>query len=242
MKKSLLGIVLMSVMVMPIAGAETAAQTRNGLILAAFNKDSKTYAVETVPERMTVNQKKERFRALLLPPIQKVYKELNESYRAVALKIESGDREGLQRLKALYKVVTDKELLAALKPHPVSIVLAQAAMESSWATSRFIRKANNAFGIWSFNKSEPRIAAGEKRGTKTVWLKKYSSLEDSVRDSYALLARGRAYKEFRTLRLKTEDPFQLVKKLNRYSEIGHKYGEQLTSIIKFNKFNAYDQS
>ena len=190
---------------------------------------------------MTVNQKKDRFRALLLPPALKVYQELNDEFLAVAEQIRQGDRNGIESLKSKHKVTTDDGLLAALKPHPVSIVLAQAAMESSWATSRFIREANNAFGIWSVNKNEPRIAAGEKRGNKTIWLKKYKTLEDSVRDSYALIGRGGAYKEFRALRLKTNDPHQLVKKLDRYSEIGHKYGKQLSSIIKSNRFNQYDK-
>lgn len=241
MKNSLLGIVLVGLLTVPIVQAETAAQARNGLILASLHKKNKVYAVETLPASMTVNQKKDRFRALLLPPAQKVYRELNATYIATAEKIQKGDRSGVDSLKRSHKVTTDEELLAALKPHPVSIVLAQAAMESSWATSRFIREANNAFGIWSVDKNEPRIAAGEKRGKKTIWLRKYESLEASVRDSYALISRSSAFKEFRALRLKTDDPYELVKKLNHYSEIGHKYGKQLTSIIKFNKFNKYDQ-
>jgi Bax protein len=40
--------------------------------------------------------------------------------------------------------------------------------------------------------------------------------------------------------METDDPFILVTKLDRYSEKGSLYGEELTSIIKFNKFNQYD--
>lgn len=241
MKNLLLGIALVGVLGAPTLQAETAVQARNGLILASLHKQNTIYSVDKIPKSMTVNQKKDRFRALLLPPAQKVYRELNAKYLAVAKQIEVNDRHELDVLKRSFKVSTDDELLAALKPHPVSIVLAQAAMESSWATSRFIREANNAFGVWSVDKTEPRIAAGEKRGKKTIWLRKYESLEDSVRDSYALISRSSAFKEFRALRLKSDDPFELVKKLNRYSEIGHNYGKQLSSIIKFNKFSDYDQ-
>lgn len=242
MKRLLLGMILVAVFAVSSAHAETAVQARNGLILASLHKNAKIYSVDNVPVSMTVNQKKDRFRALLLPPVKKVYRELNATYMAIVEQIKKGDRSGLDSLKLSYKAGSDEELLAALKPHPVSIALAQAAMESSWATSRFIREANNAFGVWSVDKAEPRIAAGEKRGKKTIWLKKYESLEESVRDSYALISRSNAFKEFRALRLKSDDPFELVKKLNHYSEIGHKYGKQLTSIIKFNKFNDYDQS
>ena len=128
----------------------------------------------------------------------------------------------------------------ALKPHPKSIAVAQAAMESSWATSRFTRVANNLFGVWSFDEDEPRVAAGEQRGDKTIWVKKYSSFEDSIRDYYRTLARGDAYKEFRQLKMTTDDPYALVKKLDRYSEKGAEYGKELSSIMKFNKFDKYD--
>ena len=91
----------------------------------------------------------------------------------------------------------------ALKPHPKSIALAQAAMESSWATSRFFTEANNVFGVWSFNESEPRIAAGKKRGNKTIWVKKYHSIKASMQDYYRTLARGVAFSEFRKLKMET---------------------------------------
>ncbi len=40
----------------------------------------------------------------------------------------------------------------------------------------------------------------------------------------------------------TDDPFELVTKLDRYSEKGSVYGEELTEIIKFNKFDYYDKN
>ncbi len=129
----------------------------------------------------------------------------------------------------------------ALKPHPVSVTLAQAAMESSWGTSRFFNKANNVFGIWSFNKKEPRIAASGQRGTKKIYLKKYSNIKESVRDYYKNMGRSFAFKEFRKERLLSNDPLILVTKLDRYSEKGAAYGKALSSMIKYNKFMQYDE-
>jgi Bax protein len=40
--------------------------------------------------------------------------------------------------------------------------------------------------------------------------------------------------------METNNPFILVTKLDHYSEKGSLYGEELTSIIKFNKFDNYD--
>ncbi len=200
------------------------------------------YMPNIVPENMSVEEKKDRFYALLVPPVEKVYKELMTQYENTAEDIKNGtNTKKIKELKKIYRVKTDEKLLAALKPHPPSIVLAQAAMESSWATSRFFVEANNVFGMWSVNKSEPRIPALEKRnGTKTIWLKKFASVEDSVRAYYKLMGRGKAFKEFRKLRVTTDDPHQLVKKLDRYSEIGAAYGEELSQVIKFNDLTKYD--
>lgn len=191
---------------------------------------------------MDVNKKKKRFRSLLVPAVDKVYAELQQRYIDVAKAIERGaDENEFAELREKYRAEDNEALLAALKPHPKSIALAQAAMESSWATSRFFDEANNVFGIWSFNKNEPRLAAGEKRGDKTIWVKKYPSIAASVEDYYRTLARGSAYSEFRQLKLQTDDPYQLVKKLDRYSEKGAAYGEELSAIIKHNNFDQFDQ-
>jgi len=202
---------------------------------------SSKYSASVVPKKMTVREKKERFRQLLVPAVKKVYQELDQQYKQIAAQIKSGTRsERIKKLKAEYKAKSDRDLLSRLKPHPVSIVLAQAAMESSWATSRFFREAKNIFGVWSFDKNEPRIAAGEKRGKKTIWLKKYKSIEASVRDNYRVLARGAAFKKFRMMRMKSNDPYQLVKGLDKYSELGAKYGKELAAVIRYNKFNRFD--
>jgi len=191
--------------------------------------------------KMTVQEKKARFKSIILPVAQEVYGGLLERYNDVAADIKNGESDKFADLKEEYKASSDEELLMALKPHPISITLAQAAMESSWATSRFFREANNIFGVWSFDEDEPRIAAGEKRGDKTIWVKKYSSVKNAISDYYRTLARGNAFKEFRALKLTTQDPHELVKKLDRYSEKGAKYGEELSSIINYNKFQEYDK-
>jgi Bax protein len=191
--------------------------------------------------KMTVQEKKGRFKALIVPAVKTVYAQLMTQYETVKATLDAGESNAdIDRLKDEYKATSDAELLMALKPHPKSIALAQAAMESSWATSRFFRVAYNIFGVWSFDEDEPRVAALQKRGDKTIWVKKYASIEDSVFDYYRTLARSSAFVEFRKARMTTNDPFVLVTKLDRYSEKGSLYGEELTSIIKFNKFDSYD--
>jgi Bax protein len=191
-----------------------------------------------VPTDMTDAEKKARFVDLMLPPIRKVQAELEAAHLSAERSMKAG--KDLSSLREEYRATTDQQLLAALKPHPASITLAQAATESAWATSRFFVEANNVFGVWSFDPDEPRIAAGSPRGDQTVYVKKYRSLESAVRDYYRVLARGDKFAGFRSMRLSTDDPFKLVKKLDGYSEIGSQYGEDLAAIIRRNEFQQYD--
>jgi Bax protein len=199
-----------------------------------------TQKEEKLPQ-MTVQEKKSRFKSLIVPAVDTVYAKLMTQYNGIKATLDAGKSNAkIEALKIEYKTATDAELLMALKPHPKSIAIAQAAMESSWATSRFFSVAYNIFGVWSFDENEPRVAALKKRGDKTIWVKKYASIEASVEDYYRTLGRSSAFAEFRQTRMETDDPFILVTKLDRYSEKGSLYGEELTSIIKFNKFDQYD--
>jgi len=191
--------------------------------------------------KMTVQEKKARFRALIVPAVGIVYAKLMARYEDIKTTLDAGKTNAeIEKLKEEYKATTNDELLMALKPHPKSITVAQAAIESSWATSRFFRIANNIFGVWSFDKDEPRVAALKKRGDKTIWVKKYDSIEEAIYDYYRTIGRSGAFAQFRQARMQTNDPFILVTKLDRYSEKGSLYGEELTSIITFNKFDKYD--
>jgi len=212
------------------------------LIVPAVNTvDGQLTQKEAELPKMTVQEKKARFKSLIVPAVKTVYGKLMTRYERIKATIDAGENSAeIETLKVEYKATTNDELLMALKPHPKSIVIAQAAMESSWATSRFFRVAYNIFGVWSFDKDEPRVAALQKRGDKTIWVKKYASIEDSVFDYYRNLGRSSAFVEFRKARMITNDPFILVTKLDNYSEKGSLYGEELTSIIKFNKFDSYD--
>jgi len=196
-----------------------------------------------VEKKVKVSAKKKEFYSLLVPAIQKTHTKLMSEYISVLDDINSSKNlQRVEKLKKEYKVNNNKELLAALKPHPQSIVLAQAAIESAWGTSRFFNEANNVFGMWSANENELRIPAGEKRnGTKTIWLRKFNSVEDSIKAYYKLMATAQAYKEFRKVRFQTDDPFTIVKELNNYSELGSEYTQSISSVIKYNKLTQYDQ-
>jgi len=105
------------------------------LFASEVKKSETKYVALLVPQKMSVATKKKRFYALLVPAIKKVHVELLEQFKTVLQDIKNGTNpQKIAELKAMYKVDTDEELLLALKPHQKSIALAQAAMESSWAT------------------------------------------------------------------------------------------------------------
>ncbi len=199
------------------------------------------YTARAIPAAMTISEKKNRFTYLLAPAVETVFKELTAQHAAVRQAIDTNNQDSnLAQLHEQYQTTSDEDLLHALKPHPRSIAMAQAAMESAWGTSRFFQEANNVFGIWSFDENEPRLAASIQRSGTTVWVRKYESIEDSVRDYYRILASGRAFRDFRSLRAVTSDPYQLVAKLDRYSERGAQYGAELAAMIRFNKLDRFD--
>ena len=192
-------------------------------------------------KQMSVSEKKQHFKDTLVPIATEIYNELEVQYLAIKLNIENNtNRETIEKLKKEYNAKTDELLLHSLKPHPISILLAQAAAESAWLTSRFTKDANNIFGVWSFNKKEPRIAASGLRGDKTIYLKKYVSLKEAVRDYYKNLGKTWAYAEFRKERTLTNDPYVLSDYLISYSEKKEVYTELLKSMISYNKFYKYD--
>ena len=134
---------------------------------------------------LDVQNKKQAFINLMLPSIL-IAKHQLEQDRIKVLALENkteplSDEEEhyLANLKKDYKCHTYKELLLRLKTHPTSIVLAQAAIESGWGTSRFYKEANNVFGVWSYSENEPRIKAMEDREGKSVYVKKYDDLPKS---------------------------------------------------------------
>ncbi|RXJ86207.1 glucosaminidase domain-containing protein [Arcobacter sp. CECT 8985] len=195
----------------------------------------------TKKKQVPVSVKKKRFISMMLPPLKEVYNDLKTRYLRVKKLIDNKETsDEIKKLKEYYDTNSDQELLYALKPHPMSIALAQGAMESAWGQSRFFKEANNMFGVWSFNKNEPRIAANSKRGSKTIWLKKYATVKDAIRDYYETLSKSAAFEAFRKQNFENPNPYLLVKKLNRYSEKKALYGKELASVIKYNDFTKYD--
>jgi len=196
--------------------------------------------------KLEVSKKKQKFFHMILPAIliSKANLEIKRK-RVLSLintPIKNMDEDDIDFLETLYKKYKTKDmrkLANRLKTHPVSIVLAQAAIESSWGESRFFKQGNNIFGMWSYNKNEPRIKAHGNRNGKAIYVKKYANISDAIDDYFAVIGRG-AYKSFRKQRNITNNPLVLVNYLVNYCELAN-YPSKLRKFIVHNKLRKFDK-
>ena len=195
---------------------------------------------------LSVKEKKQKFIELLLPSIliakQNIAFKQDKFIHLMkqdSSELDDHDKNFLRELIKKYKAKSFTDLKSKLNTHPTSIVLAQSAIESGWGSSRFFIEANNIFGVWSFNKSDERIKASQSRDGKDIYLKKYTSISESIEDYFLTIARG-PYKELRKLREVNNDPYEIIKELYRYSETGEEYINKLRLIIKKNKLTQFD--
>ena len=196
-------------------------------------------------EKLPVREAKAKFISAVLPSIlvakhiigqqQKVMEHLRDKE-----KWETYDSILYLDTKARYKAKDLKDLLTRMVTLPNSIVLAQAAVESGWGKSRIFLKANNLFGVWSYNSNEPRIAALKRRENKRTYLRSYADMSQSVVHYFEILARSRSYRSLREAQSQTKDPFELLPHLKNYSERRRAYTNQLKKLIVRNNLTRYD--
>ncbi len=135
-----------------------------------------------------------------------------------------------------------QQLLSRVDQIPPALVLAQAANESAWGTSRFARSANNYFGIWCFSKGCGVIPQSRGAG-KTHEVRRFNSVKDSIRYYIHLLNSHNTYRKLRTIRAAsrangtTVSAKKMATGLVNYSERGEEYVRELISMIEYNKLS-----
>ncbi|MDF1614878.1 glucosaminidase domain-containing protein [Desulfurivibrio dismutans] len=150
----------------------------------------------------------------------------------------SAEADFLRLLSAKYRTARMDVLLNRVNVIPLSLVLAQAAMESAWGGSRFVQEGNNIFGVWTWG-SEGMVPANRAPGmTHRVAI--YDSLLDSVRAYLLMLNRVSAYSTLREIRRESMDSLALVNGLRYYSEKRERYVDDLRRLIKTNQMQRYD--
>jgi Bax protein len=193
--------------------------------------------------------RKKQFINQVLPAILIVRYQMENKSRKVERTIEKirnneelniNEAQYADSLMLLFKAKSYENLLIRLKPHPTSLVLAQAAVESGWGSSRFAKEGNNLFGVWTSANDPNVIKSLFDREDQKIYVKKYPTIAASIDHYFLTLGRHRAYLRFRTKRYEEVDVFQLIETLNKYSENGTEYTELLKKIIGWNDLQKYD--
>jgi len=208
-----------------------------------FNAESlDLYVYKQVPDlsQLTVQDRKRKFIDLILPSILIEKSKIKIAYNYV---LDNFDNIYLNEItEPLYdycNCISRHELLLCLTDQPTSIILAQAAIESGWGTSRFFVEGFNLFGIHAHRSNEAKIKANGS-GDSEIYVKKYNSISSSIFDYLRTLAKGYAYNDFRKIRVELVDVTDMIKYLDHYSERRELYINDLESIIEYNKLVDYD--
>lgn len=159
----------------------------------------------------------------------------------------SKDFNKLLKLQNKYKVqsfFSKEEYLKKIDIVPPALALAQAAVESGWGKSRFVKEANNIFGHWTYGE-KGLIPQSRDEGAKHK-IRIFSSLQSSIRAYMLNLNRNSAYKSFREKRVnmrlqeQTLVGIELSQTMINYSGIGKKYLVILESMISQQNLSKFD--
>ncbi len=222
--------------------------------------------VERLPESLKTLSPRDRklsFVGIIMPSVlhalEKVIRtrgfllELSEE----GVKLGTEEERRISGLCRTYRVKTRDCTVSRLLLHvdvlPVSLVLAQAAVESGWGISRFAQEGNSLFGQWTVAQYKGLVPL-ERESGKTHRVRQFETIEASV-DSYLRNVNGHpVYAGLRKERARyrmeegtkngyfsSELVWNLLPHLESYSQKGVEYLELLKSVIKGNGFESFDE-
>ncbi len=165
--------------------------------------------------------------------------------------------EQLITIARKYRVINDhleaiteeqrQQLLKRVDIMPPSLVLAQAAEESGWATSRFTLEGNAFFGQWDFS-GNGMIPKQQRKELGNYGLARFDTPQASVEGYMLNINTNAAYLKLRELRkdLRANNQpitgLELANTLDKYSERGQAYIDGIQQMIRFNKLEQVDEA
>ncbi|MGE5538332.1 MAG: glucosaminidase domain-containing protein [Gemmatimonas sp.] len=169
--------------------------------------------------------------------------------QAAGQPVAARDQAWLADMYAAYavRIGNSDELLRRLDAVPVSLALAQAAIESGWGTSRFAQEGNALFG----QIAQQGGADGLKSTADGTMFRSFDTLMGAVQSYARNLNTHTAYRDFRAERAKVRrkvgegaplEGLKLVGALIPYSERGLPYLEDIRVVIRNNRLEQFDRS
>ena len=232
---------------------------RDGTIKKGSNFAVNYKKLPAFKEISHIPDRKQAFFDYLLPAIEyqnQLIRERRQILKGIEIKLKhaetqtSAQQKYMLTMRERYRVPEESTideavelLLRRLDTLPVSMVLAQAAMESAWGTSRFARQANNLFGQWCFSKGCGLVPAQRSKGMSHE-VQKFSSVDKAIGayflniNSHPTYVLTRDIRENLRAKGKALTGHALVAGLEKYSARGHEYIEELRSMIRTNKLDS----
>jgi Bax protein len=139
-----------------------------------------------------------------------------------------------------------EKLLQRLDEIPTSLVIAQAAIESGWGTSRFAQQGNSLFGQWTFKKGKGLTPNNRIEGANHE-VRSFPDLRASVKSYLHNLNTNNAYKNLRKMRAEMRkndqdlDAYKLASGLKNYSQRGMDYVHEVRRVLRMREFNGLDE-
>lgn len=224
-------------------------------------EEAKPVDIPPLPDFTTIQNtrdKKQAFFSYMLPLVNEANtrvmaeRQLVERWVLEEDELSDDDKHEIHNLLSKYRVNSEDPeeqkdlLLRRVNVIPPSLVLAQAANESGWGTSRFAQEGNNLFGQWCFREGcglVPEARGGSSRHE----VRRFDTPLDSVESYIRNLNSHPRYRHLRDLRLQSleEDGSvtgeELVPGLLGYSERGEDYLDEIRHMIEFNQLERFDQ-
>lgn len=206
--------------------------------------------LSTVPDDLDqmaeIDAKKRVFLRLMLPLVLVVNEEIAQDRHRLEAMADGRlpqDPAWLEALAVRYRAegANLSQLLRKVDLVPPSLALAQAAEESGWGTSRFVREANNLFGHTGSAVTPKGDPAGQRMAA-------FTTLHEAVRAYVHNLNSHPAYEGLRRARAaarargETPDGATLAASLSRYSERGDAYVQTIRALIRGNRLDRFDHS
>ena len=142
------------------------------------------------------------------------------------------------------KLNNKETLLNNIDAIPVSLAIAQAAVESGWGTSRFALEGNALYGQWAWNSTDgikPKLLKDSN-----VVVRSFDTLASSVKSYIVNLNTHKAYKGMRTKRKRSCNNENLISGLElsnwmgNYATTRDEYIKILRTVISSNKLSDFD--
>jgi Bax protein len=158
--------------------------------------------------------------------------------------VSSSDKAWISDMTNEYNSSNIKDLMTRIDIVPPSLALAQAAIESGWATARIAQKGNVFYGEKvSADYDTPKKAIGDRKGGV---YRQYATPLQSVEAYMYNLNSGADYDEFRKERAlqrkegKKPNGQLLSFTLDKYSSRGYAYSKQIDELIHDHKWYKLD--